>query len=98
MPSTKSDKSLYVICYDIPDDKRRNRLHKMLSGYGAWRQFSVFECYLTRKQHLELQRRIGKQIKPDTDHIRLYQICEACEQRIEAIGGPPPEDPLTYLI
>ena len=41
----------YLIIYDLPDtpaaNKRRNRLHKLLCGYGKWTQFSVFECFLT---------------------------------------------------
>ncbi|MFM6860530.1 MAG: CRISPR-associated endonuclease Cas2 [Dolichospermum sp.] len=44
----------YLIIYDLPDNKaankRRTRLHKMLSGYGKWTQYSVFECFLTAVQ------------------------------------------------
>ncbi|MBV9707207.1 MAG: CRISPR-associated endonuclease Cas2, partial [Chloroflexi bacterium] len=39
----------YVIAYDIPDDKRRTKIHKLLLGFGVWTQFSLFECFLTRK-------------------------------------------------
>jgi CRISPR-associated protein Cas2 len=38
----------YVIAYDIPDDKRRTKVHKILLGYGKWTQYSLFECFLTR--------------------------------------------------
>jgi hypothetical protein len=35
----------YLIIYDVPDskagNKRRSRLHKLLSGYGKWTQYSV---------------------------------------------------------
>ena len=33
-----------VITYDIADDKRRTKIHKVLKSYGQWMQFSVFEC------------------------------------------------------
>jgi CRISPR-associated endonuclease Cas2 len=40
------------VIYDLPDsagaNKRRTRLHKLLSGYGKWTQYSVFECFLTK--------------------------------------------------
>ena len=36
----------YVIAYDIPDDKRRTKVHKILLGYGKWTQYSLFECFL----------------------------------------------------
>ncbi|HJT59212.1 MAG TPA: CRISPR-associated endonuclease Cas2, partial [Ktedonobacteraceae bacterium] len=36
----------YVIAYDIPDDRRRTRIHKTLLGFGKWTQYSLFECFL----------------------------------------------------
>jgi hypothetical protein len=30
-----------VISYDIPEDKRRTRIHKILKSYGQWMQYSV---------------------------------------------------------
>jgi len=95
---TARGKDFYVVSYDIPNDSRRNRVHKTLTGFGQWRQYSLFECYLTRKQHLQLMSRLAKQIRPAEDHVRIYQLCQGCEKRVETIGGPAPEDPLTYLV
>jgi CRISPR-associated protein Cas2 len=39
-----------VVSYDIHDDKRRNRIHKVLKNFGERIQFSVFECDLTKDQ------------------------------------------------
>lgn len=36
----------YIISYDIPDDKRRNRTAKILLDFGKRVQYSVFECIL----------------------------------------------------
>lgn len=44
-----SQTTCYVIAYDIPDDKRRTKVHKLLSGFGKWTQYSLFECFLTKK-------------------------------------------------
>ena len=33
---------LYVISYDIPDDKRRKKIADLLEGYGQRVQYSVF--------------------------------------------------------
>ena len=98
MPNPAKDTDLYVICYDIPDDRRRTRVHKTLSSFGQWRQYSLFECYLTRKQHVQLMSRVAKQIKPAEDHLRIYQLCQGCEMRVETIGGPAPADPVAYLV
>jgi len=40
-----------VISYDIPEDKRRTKIHKTLKSYGQWMQYSVFECDLTETQY-----------------------------------------------
>lgn len=51
-----NESMLYVVSYDIPDDKRRTRVHSALTGFGTWVQFSVFECFLDRKQRMLLQK------------------------------------------
>ncbi|MEF3191391.1 MAG: CRISPR-associated endonuclease Cas2 [Campylobacterales bacterium] len=33
----------YLITYDIPDNRRRQKLHDLLSGYGQRVNDSVFE-------------------------------------------------------
>lgn len=37
---------LYTISYDIPDDKRRLKIAKILLDYGPRVQYSVFEAQL----------------------------------------------------
>ena len=39
---------LYVVAYDIQNDKRRTKVHKVLKGFGEWTEFSPFECFLTK--------------------------------------------------
>ena len=46
----------YLICYDVVND-RRNRVSRLLEGYGLRVQKSVFECVLTPDQYGLLQRR-----------------------------------------
>jgi CRISPR-associated protein Cas2 len=48
----------YLICYDIADDRRRDRVSRFLEGYGLRIQKSVFECVLTPDQSALLQRRL----------------------------------------
>ena len=64
--------------YDLPDsegaNKWRTRLHKLLSGYGKWTQYSVFECFLTAVQFVKLQQQVEKLIKPVEDSVRIYVL------------------------
>ncbi|NET61636.1 MAG: CRISPR-associated endonuclease Cas2 [Symploca sp. SIO2E6] len=45
---------LYVVAYDIPDDKRCKKVSDLLEGYGKRVQYSVFECVLSQAKYEEL--------------------------------------------
>jgi CRISPR-associated protein Cas2 len=64
----------YLVCYDIPDDKRRKKVADLLEGYGTRVQYSVFECVLTKIKYQELQARLFKLMKKDEDNLRFYPI------------------------
>jgi CRISPR-associated protein Cas2 len=84
----------YLIIYDLPDtkaaNKRRKRLHKLLSGYGKWTQYSVFECFLTAVQFAKLQIDIEKQIKPSEDSVRIYVLDAGSVKRTLTYGSDKP--------
>lgn len=86
-----------VVSYDIPEDKRRTKIHKILKSYGQWVQFSVFECSLTDTQYAKLRMRLSKLIKPDQDSIRFYFLCACCQSKVERIGGEQPMDTTVFF-
>lgn len=88
---------LYVVAYDIPSDRRRTKIHKTLSGFGKWTQYSLFELYLTDKELVLLQNKLEKLIKPDQDSVRFYPLCSACVKQVETIGSPLPEEPKVFI-
>jgi CRISPR-associated protein Cas2 len=81
-----------VVSYDIPEDKRRIKVHSVLKSYGQWMQFSVFECDVTQTQYAKMRSRLAKLIKPDTDSIRFYFLCQCCKGKVERIGGEQVRD------
>lgn len=86
-----------VISYDISEDKRRTKIHKILKSYGQWMQFSVFECELTDAQYAKLRSRLSKLIKPSEDSIRFYFLCGCCQPKIERIGGEQVRDTTIFF-
>ena len=84
----------YLVIYDLPDtkaaNKRRTRLHKLLSGYGKWTQYSVFECFLTAMQFVKLQQQIEKLIKPAEDTVRIYVLDSGAVRRTITYGSEKP--------
>ena len=90
---------LYVVSYDIPDDRRRTRVHSALTGFGTWVQYSVFECFLNRKQRMLLEDRLLKEIHQREDTIRIYGLCSACTSKVEVLGrGDTPREDEIYLL
>lgn len=94
----RGDTEFVLVSYDIADDRRRARVHRLLSGFGAWVQYSVFECYLTNRQQVELAARLAREIAPTEDHVRLYRLCHACEGRVEVTGGGRPAEAVAYVV
>lgn len=89
---------LFLIAYDLSSDKRRTKLHKTLSGYGQWTQYSFFECFLTEKQLISLRAKIDQIIHYTEDNVRIYPMCSSCQAKVETIGSKPPKEDKLYLI
>jgi CRISPR-associated protein Cas2 len=92
----------YLIIYDLPDskaaNKRRNRLHKLLSGYGKWTQYSVFECFLTAMQFAKLQTQIEKLIKPAEDSVRVYVMDATALKKSLTYGSEQPRQESAIIL
>jgi len=88
----------YVIAYDIPDDKRRAKIHKLLLGFGKWTQYSLFECFLTRKQLVLLRSKLAEYLIAKEDSVRFYPLCANCRERVETVGSPPPTEDLLFVV
>jgi CRISPR-associated protein Cas2 len=77
-----------VVAYDLPDDRRRQRLHDALLNYGTPVQYSVFECLVDDGELARLKKQVKRILKPRLDHVRYYTLCAACVKRVESTGGP----------
>jgi len=93
-----SQTTCYVIAYDISDNRRRTKVHKILVGFGKWTQYSLFECFLTRKQLVLLRSKLAEHLVEQQDSVRFYQLCANCVERVETVGGPPPIEELLFVV
>jgi CRISPR-associated protein Cas2 len=89
---------LYVVTYDISDDKRRKKIADLLEGYGARVQYSVFECVLSSQKYEELKKRLKKRIKKEEDSVRFYPLSSHTLAQVEVWGDPPVLQPPTSTI
>lgn len=81
-----TEKLFVVVIYDISNDRRRTRLHKILKNYGTPVQYSAFECLLEHSELKRMKKEISKALRPKSDHLRYYYICDACKDKIQVIG------------
>lgn len=77
---------LIVVSYDVVNDRRRAKVHKMLKNFGTRVQYSVFECQLDAKELKRLQKRLRPLIDLKEDSVRFYQLCEVCLPKAEVMG------------
>lgn len=82
-----------AIAYDVAKDVNRRRVYRTLQKYGAWRQYSVFEVEVTKTERVELETELESHIEPaDGDRIRVYRLCESCQDDTTDLGSEPPEE------
>jgi CRISPR-associated protein Cas2 len=91
---------LWLVCYDVRDDKRRTKLAKFLEQHCQRVQYSVFECPLDTKQLEKLSPKWLKVLNLQEDSIRIYPLDAEAKQKAKIHGKkdqPPYESP-DYLI
>lgn len=83
-----SDERLFIVTYDIADQRRWRRVFKAMHGYGEWLQLSVFQCRLTRRRRAELETRLRELVKNGEDHVLLLDVgpADKVELAVESIG------------
>lgn len=76
----------WIVSYDIPNDKRRGKVAKILEGYGRRAQYSVFECEISDEQREKLERALKREIDAEEDDIRFYPMNRADLKRVRLLG------------
>ncbi len=82
-----ADAHFTLVVYDIPDDKRRTKLHKRLLDFGTPVQYSVFECPVGAAELKKMQKAILRIISKRADHVRIYFLCGACKGKTWVSNG-----------
>lgn len=81
---------VYLVCYDISEQKRWRRVYKTMKGYGVWLQLSVFQCRLSRVNLLRMTDTLTELIDTAEDHLMIIDIgpADSVTIRVESIGRP----------
>jgi CRISPR-associated protein Cas2 len=76
----------YIICYDIADDGRRNKLASALLDFGARVQESVFTANLDDQLAARMLERVSKTIESRWDRVHVFLMCQSCTPRTIVMG------------
>jgi CRISPR-associated protein Cas2 len=82
-------KTLYLVCYDVTDKKRLNKIFQEMNGFGDHVQYSVFICRLTAKEKVLLNHTINKILNIREDKALIVNLGldnKNSRKRIEQIG------------
>jgi len=82
MVRKRAKKNFCVVAYDVADNKRREKVGKLLERYGVRANFSVFECMMTDRQFEELEAKIAGIIDLKEDSVIYYSLCMNCYTKI----------------
>ncbi len=83
-----ADEHLFIVAYDIASQKRWRRLFRVMHGYGAWLQLSVFQCRMSRRRLAELKTACAEVINHDQDHVLILDLgpADTVKPRVESLG------------
>ncbi len=94
---------LVLVAYDVSTStangrKRLAKLARLCCNYGQRVQNSVFECDLDYAQYTEVKAKMLKIIDTSEDNLRLYNLGNKYNERIENFGRSAAYDPEGELI
>lgn len=91
------NRRLYLIAYDISDEKRLNRVRHFLKGYSTGGQKSVYECFLTEAELRHVEINLKALIDESVDRIHIFSL--DARSRTHTLGiATQPYDPSYFYI
>jgi len=66
----------YLVCYDICDPKRLNKVRRLMKGYGKFWQYSVYFCVLRAVDRVRMQARLEQAMNLREDRVMITDLGE----------------------
>ena len=82
---------IYLVTYDIANDKRLRNVFKKMRGFGEHLQYSVFQCELSDKERAQMIAELNPLIHHTEDQILIFTLGAADgynAENTQAIGKP----------
>ena len=89
-------RTVYLVCYDVADDKRLRKTYKKMRGFGDPLQYSVFRCELSETERQLMKETLWSILNWSEDRVMLIDLgpvgCRG-DECIELWGEPRMELP-----
>jgi CRISPR-associated protein Cas2 len=85
-------RKLYLAAYDIRDPRRLRKSLQVLRDYASGGQKSVFECYLTPAEKVELMRRMRSVMDVTEDRFLVVPLASGAVRVLGAAVMPVDPD------
>ncbi|MDL2269582.1 CRISPR-associated endonuclease Cas2 [Desulfosarcina sp. OttesenSCG-928-A07] len=76
----------WVVCFDVRDQRRLQKIARELENFGVRVQKSIFECHLGNRDFTKLQKRLLGLMNREEDHLRCYRLCPRDARAVEVDG------------
>lgn len=89
-------RNVYIVCYDVADDKRLRKTYKKMRGFGDPMQYSVFRCELSPTEKQRMQAALWEILNWEQDRVMLVDLGPAGargDECVEFWGEPRVELP-----
>jgi CRISPR-associated protein Cas2 len=89
-------RTVYLVCYDVADDKRLRKTYKKMRGFGDPVQYSVFRCELSPTEKQVMKAALWDLLNWAHDRVMLIDLGPAGargDECIEFWGDPRVELP-----
>jgi CRISPR-associated protein Cas2 len=67
-------RNVYLVSYDVGDDKRLRKTYKTMCGFGDPLQYSVFRCELSAVERQLLKEALWALLNWDQDRVMLVDL------------------------
>ena len=93
-------RNVYLVCYDICDDRRLKRVYKTMRGFGDHLQLSVFRCELSPRERAEMIAAVTPVIDQAADQVLIVDIgpAEGRATEVFATVGRPYVQPERHAV
>ncbi len=91
------DRTLYLIAYDIKDDRRLNSVRYFLKGYSTGGQKSVYECFLTDGELRFITSKLKRLIREDEDRVHIFTMDARSRTHVLGIALQPKDPEYFYI-